>query len=161
MPMLREQVRQRNAINGNWPLVQGDIHELPIKSHLVDVVIAGWVIGHFVGWYEQDWVSHINQALKEMHRTVKPGGVLIFIETLGTGSVKPEPPDEGLSKYYAHLENRWGLTRREISTDYQFDSIDDAIEKAEFFFGSELSEKIRANNWIRLPEWTGIWSKQI
>ena len=25
--------------------------------------------------------------------------------------------------------------------------------------GIALSQKIRANNWARLPEWTGVWAK--
>jgi len=31
------------------------------------------------------------------------------------------------------------------------------VEWTEFFFGAELTEKIRANGWARLPEWVGMW----
>ncbi len=31
----------------------------------------------------------------------------------------------------------------------------------EFFFGAELAQMIRQNNWVRLPEWTGVWGKRV
>ncbi len=82
------------------------------------------------------------------------------METLTTGSLTPAPPTEGLAEYYAWLEGEWGFTRQSIRTDYQFTSVPEAVERTEFFFGDEMVEKIRANGWARLPEWTGVWSKQ-
>jgi hypothetical protein len=37
--------------------------------------------------------------------------------------------------------------------------VDAAVARTEFFFGPELAEKIRANGWARLPEWTGVWHR--
>jgi hypothetical protein len=94
-----------------------------------------------------------------MMRVTKTGGFLMIIETLGTGSDVPGPPSKGLERYYNRLENIWGFTRQIISTDYLFDNLEEAVELSEFFFGHELSSKIRMNHWRRLPEWTGIWRK--
>jgi hypothetical protein len=71
----------------------------------------------------------------------------------------PAPPTPGLANYYAWLENEWGFSRQQIQTDYQFWDLDEAIELANFFFGAELADKVRENNWVRLPEWTGVWGK--
>ena len=83
----------------------------------------------------------------------------MILETLGTGFTAPTPPTKGLAEYYDKLENEWGFARQEIQTDYLFDSVEDAVQRTTFFFGTELAEKVTANNWRRLPEWTGLWSK--
>ena len=157
--MLCEQSRQRQALGGTWGLLQGDMRFLPFASNSFDIITVGWAIGHFTGWYSEDWQAQVGLVLEEMRRVAAPGGALIILETLTTGSLIPKPPSPGLATYYAWLENEWGFTRQEISTDYLFPSLDEAAHYAEFFFGEELATKVRTNNWVRLPEWTGVWSK--
>jgi len=158
--MLCEQQRQRDHQNSIWGLIQGDLRVLPFLENLFDVITAGWAIGHFQGWYSSDWHVQVDQAINEMIRTLKPGGEMVIMETLTTGSKIPAPPTERLAAYYARLENRWGFTRQEISTDYQFRDLNEAVELTGFFFGDELAQKVRENNWVRLPEWTGVWWRQ-
>ncbi|RME97833.1 MAG: class I SAM-dependent methyltransferase [Chloroflexi bacterium] len=159
--MLREHLRQRELRGGSWPLLRGDMRALPVSAGWADVVTAGWAIGHFVGWYGAEWPAQIDRVLKEMHRVVRPGGALIIVETLTTGSLVPAPPNKGLARYYHRLETTWGFSRQQIRTDYQFDNVDDAVARTEFFFGAELSAKVRANGWARLPEWSGVWGKSL
>ena len=159
--MLREQQVQRQLVNGNWDLVQGDLRELPFPAGWADLVTAGWAMGHFQSWFEGNWQDQVDQALWNMSRALKPGGAIVIIETLTTGSLTPAPPTEGLARYYGWLETRWGFTRQEISTDYQFANLAEAIELTGFFFGEGLADKVRANQWVRLPEWTGVWGKII
>ncbi|MCK6627227.1 MAG: class I SAM-dependent methyltransferase [Anaerolineae bacterium] len=159
--MLQEQQRQRERIGGRWGLVQGDMRALPFPGGWAEVVTAGWAIGHLRGWYPQDWQAQIGQVVQEMHRVVKPGGALIIMETLTTGSLTPAPPTPGLAEYYAWLENEWGFTRQTIRTDYQFASVEEAAGQTEFFFGPELAATIRRNGWATLPEWTGVWGKPV
>lgn len=159
--MLRQQSVQRDRIHAAWPLLQADMRQIPFPSHRFDIVTAGWAIGHFMSWYGDDAKSQITRVLDEMTRVCLPGGDLIILETLTTGSATPAAPTKKLASYYHWLENEWGFTRQEIQTDYQFDSLDDAIAHTEFFFGADLAAKIRANHWVRLPEWTGLWSKTI
>jgi ubiquinone/menaquinone biosynthesis C-methylase UbiE len=158
-PMLLEQAAQRDELGGIWPLVNGDMRWLPIVDACFDVVIAGWAIGHLRGWFEKDWKNQMGMIFEEMHRMVAPDGVLIVLETMSTGSTQPTPPTEGLAEYYRWMETEWGFERQVIQTDYQFTDIDQAVAYTEFFFGVELARAIRENNWVRLPEWTGLWSK--
>lgn len=160
-PMLLEQANQRRDLDAAWPLVHGDNRTLPFLDDWADVVTAGWALGHLRAWFAGDWQHQIGRILAEMERVVVPGGCLIIMETLTTGSLEPSPPTPELAEYYVWLEGSWGYTRHTIQTDYQFASIDDAVAKTEFFFGSELAEMIRKNGWARLPEWTGVWSKQV
>jgi ubiquinone/menaquinone biosynthesis C-methylase UbiE len=156
--MLRENAAQRTLTRGQWSLARGDMRTLPYADAHADAVTAGWSIGHSRGWYADDWRTHIGHMLREMHRIAARDGWLIILETLTTGSETPAPPTEGLAEYYAWLEEAWGFTRQAIRTDYQFASVEEAVARTEFFFGAELAEKIRANGWARLPEWTGVWS---
>lgn len=159
--MLVEHQRQRQQRGGQWSLLQGDMRWLPLPDGWADVVIAGWAIGHLVGWYGDRWRSEVQQVLAEMQRLVAPGGALIILETLSTGSLTPKPPTDGLARYYSWLETALGFERQEIRTDYQFRSVNDAVAKTEFFFGPQLAQSIRDQGWFRVPEWTGVWGKVI
>jgi len=158
--MLREHNGQRQKQRGLWGLVQSDMRRLPFPSDWAEVVTAGWSIGHFTGWYADGWQAQIGIVLNEMHRLVTPGGALIIIETLTTGSTTPAPPSDRLAQYYAWLENEWSFTRQEISTDFQFNSVDEAAAHMGFFF-PDLAATIREQGWSRVPEWTGVWGKRV
>ncbi len=156
--MLAEQARVRAALGGTWGMVLGDMAALPFEDGSADVITAGWAIGHSVGWYPQDWQTVVGGILREIQRVLRPAGTVVIMETMTTGSLTPAPPADHLARYYHWLEDQWGFRCEIISTDYQFDSLEQAVEYTEFFFGSELAQKIRRNGWVRLPEWTGVWS---
>lgn len=140
-------------------LIRGDMRHLPIDAHQFEIVTAGWALGHFTGWYGADWEAHAANVLEEMHRVVSPDGSLLILETMTTGSLTPAPPNPALARYYQWLEADWGFTRQVIQTDYLFDDLAQAIRLTHFFFGDDLAKKVRKQNWVRLPEWTGLWSK--
>lgn len=157
--MLAEQQRQMRLVNGDWRLVQADGRALPLAAGWANVVTAGWAFGHFTGWYPDDWRKHAARAVAEMQRAAKPDGTLVILETLGTGALQPGPPNDALAAYYAWLEGERGFVRTTVATDYDFRSVERAAELCGFFFGAEMTERVRANGWSRVPEFTGIWSK--
>jgi ubiquinone/menaquinone biosynthesis C-methylase UbiE len=132
-----------------------DNNALPLADASVDVCLAGWSIGHNVGWYPDQWQAQVASVLAEMRRVTKPQGSFIIIETLGTGHQQPTPPPS-LHGYYAML-NQAGFAQTSIRTDYQFDSLAEAEALASFFFGEDLALQVRQNQWQILPECTGIW----
>ena len=107
--MLRENNHQRHQAGGQWGLVQGDMRTLPFPAGWAEVITAGWAIGHSRSWYATDWKHQIGRMLHEMHRVIVPGGALIILETLTTGSPAPAPPSAGLAEYYTWLENAWNF----------------------------------------------------
>jgi ubiquinone/menaquinone biosynthesis C-methylase UbiE len=157
--MLCEQRAQRETLEGQWALVQGDMRYLPLESNCLDVITAGWSISNLRGRDDDAWKERISTVMNEIHRVVRPGGALVIVETMTTAGSAPAPPHEALAEYYAWIEEDWGFTKEIISTDYQFKSLEQAVESVTFFFGEELGEKVRDNNWERVPEWTGIWGK--
>jgi len=142
-------------------LVQGDIRFLPFPNCRFDIVTAGWAIGHITGWYPNSWKEQATRILDHAARTLRPGGWIIILETLTTGSNIPAPPTASLGEYYGWLENTWGFSRTEIQTDFQFETLAQSEYYAQFFFGQELANRVRKNHWLRLPEWTGLWFKRI
>jgi ubiquinone/menaquinone biosynthesis C-methylase UbiE len=159
--MLKEQARKISPSAGRWHLVQADLRHLPFPDNYFDGVTAGWAIGHFLSWFFEDWPAQVDGGIQEMARVTKSGGALVIIETLGTGSLEPAPPRIRLGNYYNRLEKHWGFVRTTISTDYQFQNLDEAVDLTGFFFGEQMAAKVLQNHWVRLPEWTGIWYKQI
>ncbi|MCA9927735.1 MAG: class I SAM-dependent methyltransferase [Anaerolineales bacterium] len=144
----------------NWPLGVADNRHLPLVSETADFAVAGWSLAHSVGWYPDSWQAEIGLMLSEMTRMVKPGGVVLLLETLGTGRATPEPPSPHLARYYDWLETVHGFERAWIRTDYQFTSPEEGAALTRFFFGDELADRILAQQMTVLPECTGVWWQQ-
>jgi ubiquinone/menaquinone biosynthesis C-methylase UbiE len=147
--------------SGRWCLAVGDNRCLPLRSRFADIVIAGWSFGHATVWHGDLWRDDVAKCVSEMIRVLRRGGTAIICETLGTGSVEPGAPTSALGDYYRYLESELGFARRQISTDYMFPSVDEAVETIRFFFGDKLAAKVRANGWNTVPEWTGVWWRTI
>ncbi len=146
-----------NAGHKNWKLTVADNRALPVANQTADISIAGWSLGYFTDWFAESWRSEIGQALVEMKRVLRPGGTVVILETLGTGSVEPCPPTDALTAYYAWLEEEHGFSATWIRTDYRFDTLRQAQEATRFFFGDDFADRIGKENWVIIPECTGIW----
>jgi ubiquinone/menaquinone biosynthesis C-methylase UbiE len=162
--MLQEHKSQKShkkMANKAWDLLQADYRFLPFTDRNFDIITAGWSISALREWENQDWENQIGFVMREIHRAIKPGGAIIILETMSSASMRPAPPNENLAEYYLWLKNVWGFVPHIIQTDYQFNNFDQAVETIGIFFGTDLANKVRDNHWIRVPEWTGIWSKTV
>ena len=110
-------------------------------------------------WNAETWKVELEKWLGEMKRILRPGSFIVLFESLGTGNESPIKL-EHLKDYYPWLDEA-GFQNKWIRTDYKFESVEEAEELARFFFGDELGNKVRQNNWVILPECTGVWWKQI
>lgn len=129
----------------------------PVDDGAADAVVAGWTLGHFTGFYPDTWRLHALRALGEMRRCAAPHGKFIIIETLGTCVDAPAPPNPRLAEFYALLEDGFGLTRHEITTDYAFESVAEAAKNMGFFFGPKMKDEVEKRGARIVPEWTGVW----
>jgi ubiquinone/menaquinone biosynthesis C-methylase UbiE len=145
----------------NWKAEAADNRDLPVEDGSADLSIQGWSFGHFCGWYPETWRDEIGKAIGEMKRVLRPGGTIIMLETMGTGRESPQPPTDGLAAYYAWLESEQGFSSMTIRTDYCFESLDEAESLTRFFFGDQLADQVVKNNWVILPECTGVWWLQL
>ncbi len=136
---------------------------LPVMDGIADIVISGWSVCYLATGSGKEWRGEVAKALREMERVLDREGMIILIEGLGSG--KNPNPGEKLKPYYAYLKEQ-GFCSRWIRTDYEFESLQEAKESLEFFFGSLYSpdmkvEKLaeKGESWVRLPTCTGIWWK--
>ncbi|MBN1454233.1 MAG: class I SAM-dependent methyltransferase [Anaerolineales bacterium] len=149
----------------NWETGVADHRQVPVANQSADLVISGWSFCYLAVWGGSNWQFDLQAGLDEIQRILRPDGMVILIESLGTGTEKPKPP-EHLWAYFDWLTET-GFERGWMRTDYRFESLDEAVELSTFFFGEEMGQKVRENNWqipFRapvLPECTGIWWKRV
>jgi ubiquinone/menaquinone biosynthesis C-methylase UbiE len=124
-----------------------------------DLLIEGWAFGHLFEGDEQEWTPAFVTILAQMERLLKPGGMAVAIETLGTGRESPVPPNPALAWFYAQLEEN-GFERNWCRTDYQFNSKAEGQELLGFFFGPEMAQQYVDRGDLSFPECTGVWWKR-
>jgi ubiquinone/menaquinone biosynthesis C-methylase UbiE len=149
----------------NWQVQLGDHRSISAEDQSADVAISGWSMCYLVvgnglplspSHINQTWQIELTKGLNEMRRVVRQDGILIIIETLGTGHETPEPPTN-LDAYYRFLEAK-GFQRTWVRTDYLFRNLAEAQRLTRFFFGDEMVKKIKSNeDGVQLSECTGIW----
>ena len=143
----------------NWQVEVADHRLIPVPDHSADLAVSGWSVAYLYVWNPETWRSELEKWLGEMKRILRPGSFIVLFESLGTGNELPIKL-EHLKEYYPWLDEV-GFQNKWIRTDYKFDSIDEAEELSRFFFGNELGDKVRKNNWVILPECTGVWWKRV
>ena len=154
--MLREAKKSLyQTIDNNWMITVCDNARLPVRKGSIDLVISGWSFCYLAVWSGDNWKSALQNGLEEIKRVLHKGGIIIILETMGTGFETPHPPQH-LANYFEFLKEM-GFSSTWIRTDYKFESLAEAEELSSFFFGEELTAKVRENQWIILPECTGVW----
>jgi len=153
--------RERLVTSGlsNWQVDVADHRQLPLEDHSVDLVVSGWSVSYLSVWNKENGDAELDKWLIEMKRVLRSGGMIILLESLGTGNESPIRL-EHVEATYRWLDNN-GFQHKWIRTDYQFESVEEAAELAGFFFGDELADRVRANRLVILPECTGVWWKTI
>jgi len=149
--------RQKLGASGlsNWKVEVGDHRQLPVEDGSADLVVSGWSVAYLYVWHKDTWRDELEKWLGEMKRVLRRDSYIVLFESLGTGNETPIHL-EHLAAYYPWL-NEAGFQNKWIRTDYKFESIEEAEELSRFFFGDELGDKVKKNNWMVLPECTGVW----
>lgn len=139
----------------NWKVDVADHRQLPVADASVNLVVSGWSVSYLAVWNPKTWQTELEKWLGEMKRVLTPNSYIVLFESLGTGNESPIKLDH-LKDFYPWLD-KVGFQNKIIRTDYKFESIQEAEELSRFFFGNELGDKVIKNNWVILPECTGVW----
>ena len=142
----------------NAVLCVADMRRTPYATASADVVIAGWSFCYLAVWGEDNWKRELELGLEEANRLLRPSGVMIMLENFGTGFETPNPPLH-LNGYFEFLKAN-GFQSSWLRTDYQFKDLSEAVRLSSFFFGEELSGKVKKYEWALLPECTGLFWKE-
>jgi len=153
--------REKLVVSGlsNWQVDVADHRQLPIPNNSADLVVSGWSVSYLAVWHPETWRAELEKWLGEMKRVLRRGSFIVLFESLGTGNESPIKL-EHLKEYYPWLDEA-GFQNKWIRTDYKFESVNEAEELTRFFFGDELADKVKENNWVILPECTGAWWKRV
>ncbi len=141
----------------NWQLSLAAHWALPFASNSGDVILSGWNFCYAALQAKNDWQSGLEQALSEVKRVLRPGVVVILIESLGTGFTSPNRP-EVLVDYLAYLDSH-GFNSEWIRTDYCFEDEAEARDLTQFFFGEAPMPMWETKEGVIVPECTGLWWK--
>ena len=149
--------RQRLEASGlsNWKVEVADHRQLPVEDSSAGLVVSGWSVAYLHVWNPETWRDELGKWLGEMKRVLRRDSYIVLFESLGTGNESPIEL-EHLKEYYPWLDKA-GFQKKWIRTDYKFASVDEAEELSRFFFGDELGDKVKTNQWVVLPECTGVW----
>ncbi|MCX6016263.1 MAG: class I SAM-dependent methyltransferase [Chloroflexales bacterium] len=151
----------RQVLPAKTIIMTADNRDLPLPDACFDLVTAGWSFGHATEWIPGSWQVDVRAAIGEMLRVLRPGGVAIIFETLGSGADRPAPPTTTLADCYSLFVNEFGFHCTPVSTDYRFISTDEAAELTEFFFGMTLTGTRQPDGTAIVPEWTGAFSLRV
>ena len=139
----------------NWTLTLADHRDLPVGPASCDLVLSGWSLAYLALDQGPEWREGLRRVFRRLRETVRAGGSIIILETMGTGFTEPNPPTFMLD-YYSFL-SKVGLQSKWIRTDYQFESLVEAVTLTRFFFGDDLAGKVEKEGSRIVPECTGIW----
>ena len=139
----------------NWQVDVADHRQLPVDNQSADLVVSGWSVAYLAEWNPETARLELEKWLGEMKRILRPNSHIVLFESLGTGNESPIRL-EHLREYYPWLDEV-GFQSKWIRTDYQFNSLDEAEYLSRFFFGEARGDKVKENNWVILPECTGVW----
>lgn len=160
-PMLKYADQKLQSLHfHNFTTHVSDIGEVPTEDQSVDIVLAGWSLIS-KALRGDPWEEAVKNVLLEMARVVRPGGMIILIESLGTGQENPQPPNDRFADYFRLLEEQEGFQKKVIRTDYKFASLEEKEKLLTFFFDKEMLDAGIKNDSLIYPECTGIWWKKI
>ncbi len=159
--MLGEAQTQLRACGLRAALAVADNAALPLPAACADLAVEGWSFGHATSWFPDTWRERIGAMLAEMRRVLHPDGLMIVIETLGTGVESPQPPTAALAAFHAWLVGEHGFACTWVRTDYRFESPAEAEALTRFFFGDDLAGRVARERLAVLPECTGIWWRHL
>jgi len=143
----------------NWDLILSPHQALSLASDSVDMILSGWSYHCVALDAGQNWQEALEQGLWEAARVLRPGAVMILIESLGTGYENPHRPDI-IVDYLDALDSH-GFTSAWIRTDFCFQTMAQAQDLISFFFGEEPIPMWETETGVIVPECTGLWWKRL
>lgn len=133
---------------------------LPRLPHKADIFIEGWSFGHTLLEHEPHWRAVLDEMLARVYDNLSSAGVVILIESYGTGVAEPTFRENTQADSYHYLKTACGYHEQILKTDYLFPDYQEAARVMGFFFGDAMREYILAEKLNVIPEYTGVLFKE-
>lgn len=146
----------KDQLGDRVEVIEADGRQLPLEDNQYNMVVAGWVYGHLRAWYQDTWQREVDTAVAEMRRCAKAGGIVVIIETLGTGTETPQVSKQH-REYLDYLEKSGFSHAQTLRTDYRFANEKQARSVLGDFFGQRGDLWVNTFGHERVPECTGVW----
>lgn len=140
----------------NWRVETAEHPLIPAVDQSYDLIVSGWSLCYIASSNNPAWKHNLQLVLQEIKRVLRPGGVCIIFETLGTGVDAPFVYDF-MEGYKTKLEHEYGFLHNSISMHYEFVNLSEAEELSRFFFGDDMANLVTEVYGTRLPEFAGVW----
>ena len=122
-----------------------------------DIAMEGWAFGHTVIDHCHRIPEITELLVANCLGAIRETGIVVIIETMGTGVESAAAPRAELRQFYEVLETRHGFERTIVPTDYRFDDVDSASRIMGFFFGDEMGRRVKERGSAVVSEYTGVW----
>lgn len=140
----------------NVELAEAEHRRLPVVAGVADLVVEGWALAHYVDFEPDSWADAQDAAIDEARRVLRPGGRIVLVETMGTGTIGPAPPTPALADFFDRLVDRHLFELTVLRTDYRFSDLATAERLVGSFFGPEIVTALDRKH-LTLREHTGVF----
>ncbi len=152
---------KKNRLNvKNVDFFPGEHKSIPLPDHSIDVIVEGWAFLKAYYATYPEWRTEFQAIVPEMKRILRPRGMVILIETMGSLHIWKEVPEE-TAVLYDYFEKELNLKKTIVRTDYRFSSVEDAVDLCTFFFGDEVGAEVAQIGEPIVPEATALWHGRI
>lgn len=160
--LVQAEEKLKQLRNSNWHLGVAEHKNIPLPNQSVDIVLSGWSLSYVVPEKDSgEWNNELKIVLREIQRILRKSGIILIIESLGTGNETARSPNARLERMYSYLENELAFTKTVIRTDYQFHNIEERNNLMSTFFNQEVMQKVLQNPSLVVPECTGLWKLEM
>lgn len=156
----REKYKDRK--NMHWfQMDHGVLGSIPVREP-VDVVLGTYTFGHYICASDTPPEKAYQHLIREFLKIRHTEDAVIIIVEVGSIDHNDLSGDPRLGEYYACLTRDFG-TPESISTDFQFNSVQEAVHIMGGFFGKEAGESVlkahadTMEQKVRIPESTLLW----
>lgn len=133
---------------------------MPPVAPKCDIFVEGWSWGHSAVGSTEPVGSITEKLIRGVQQSLTPDAAMVVVETMGTNTITPSPPDARLAELYRALVDTHGFHQAVIRTDYQFADADEAIRIMGFFFGDAMGKALAQSRPTIVTEWTGVWHRR-
>jgi ubiquinone/menaquinone biosynthesis C-methylase UbiE len=155
MRLVADAKKQRLGVR-NVDFLPGEHKDIPLPDNSIDLIVEGWAFLKAFRTVYPEWRAEFDAIIAEMKRILRPKGIVVLIETMGSMRIWQDVPEKNV-ELYDYFEKELCLKKTIIRTDYKFATKEEAVDYCTFFFGDEVGAEVSEIGEPIVPEATALW----